>query len=46
MIGDFTAKKQVKLVTDTRRMNNDISLGFRRQVYVMNDTIENSQLAA
>ena len=46
MIGDFTAKKQVKLVTDTKRMNNDTSLEFRRQVYEMNDMIENSQLAA
>ena len=42
MIGDFTAKKQVKLVTDARRMNNNTSLEFRRQDYEMNDMITHS----
>ena len=42
MIDDFTAKKQVKLVTNTRRMNNDTSLEFRRHDYEMNDMITHS----
>ena len=42
MIDDFTAKKQVKLVTDRTRINNDTSLEFKRHNYEMNDLITHS----
>ena len=45
-IGDFTAQKQVELVTNTRRMNKDTSLGFRRQVHEMIENNIDSQLDA